>query len=166
MSYMIRVDNYIVNHLFTFDFTFYQVVIQLHFTLYCILICRCHKEVCFMFTYCVYVMNCVYGRTSCKAASGWWVTVVRYVLIKNQKNWHSVIRVSAVVTVKNLHEPCNIWAKSTNSQSQQNTAKREYLLKFDEIRDVWWDEIEAMYWATIHHLITTIMQTYRKVLSV
>ena len=39
----------------------------------------------FLVTMC---MNCVivYGRTSCKTASGWWVILVKYVLIKIKKN--------------------------------------------------------------------------------
>ena len=79
---MIRVHNYIVIYLFTFNFTFHHIVLQLHFSLYCLFVCRCHQEIYFMFTYCVYVMNCVvYGRTSCKTVSGWWVILVKYVLI-------------------------------------------------------------------------------------
>ena len=71
---------YINIHLFTFDFTFYQIVLQLHFSFYCILICRCHKEICFVFTYWVYVINCVeYGRTSSKTASGWWITLAKII---------------------------------------------------------------------------------------
>ena len=35
------------------------------------------------------LINCVvvYGRTSCKTASGWWVILVKYVLIKKEKKW-------------------------------------------------------------------------------
>ena len=38
---------------------------------------------CFVVMY----INCVvvYGRTSCKTASGWWVILVKYVLIKKKK---------------------------------------------------------------------------------
>ena len=77
----------------------YPYVLLLYFTewfynlissdyLYLILICRKHHGLCFMLIFVTIYTNCViaYSRTSCKTTSGWWIILVKYVLIKSKIN--------------------------------------------------------------------------------
>ena len=78
--FMIRIHKYLL-----LSYFFYQMV--LYFYVICIVIY--HVSCCTVVTM---FLNCVvYDRTSCKTVLGWWIILVKYVLIKNKNTAHTIV---------------------------------------------------------------------------